>query len=62
LNELQNELEVSDLYDNMQSRKYVLGRAIPKTLVEKIGLETLMQRLPEQVCEISAERRGADQE
>jgi glutamate dehydrogenase len=49
LNELQNELEVSDLYDNLKSRKYVLNRAIPKTLVEKIGLDTLMQRLPEQV-------------
>jgi len=49
LNELQNELEVSDLYENIQSRKHVLARAIPRTLVDKIGLDTLMKRLPEQV-------------
>jgi glutamate dehydrogenase len=48
LNDLQNELEVSDLYDNVSSRKHVLARAIPKTLVDKVGLDTLMQRLPEQ--------------
>ncbi|ORY27092.1 glutamate dehydrogenase [Naematelia encephala] len=48
LNELQNELEVSDLYENLQSRKNVLSRAIPKTLVDKVGLDTLMTRLPEQ--------------
>ncbi|WVQ84205.1 hypothetical protein IAT38_006356 [Cryptococcus sp. DSM 104549] len=48
LNDLQNELEVSDLYENLASRKHVLTRAIPKTLVDKVGLEVLMQRLPEQ--------------
>ncbi|CAD6569984.1 MAG: NAD-dependent glutamate dehydrogenase [Tremellales sp. Tagirdzhanova-0007] len=48
LNDLQNELEVSDLYENVQSRKHVLARAIPRTLVDKVGLDTLMQRLPEQ--------------
>jgi glutamate dehydrogenase len=49
LNDLQNELEVSDLYENIQSRKHVLARAIPRTLVDKVGLDSLMQRLPEQV-------------
>ncbi|WWC59390.1 uncharacterized protein I303_101945 [Kwoniella dejecticola CBS 10117] len=48
LNDLQNELEVSDLYENIASRKNVLSRAIPKTLVDKVGLDTLMERLPEQ--------------
>ncbi|KAL7418622.1 NAD-dependent glutamate dehydrogenase [Cryptotrichosporon argae] len=47
LNELQNELEGSDLYDSIQSRKNVLARAMPKTLVDKVGLDALMQRLPE---------------
>ncbi|ORX34425.1 glutamate dehydrogenase [Kockovaella imperatae] len=48
LNNLQHELEISDLYENIQSRKNVLRRAMPKTLVDTIGLETLMERLPEQ--------------
>ena len=47
LNVLQTELEGSDLFDDLPSRKGVLGRAIPKTLVDKVGLEVLMQRLPE---------------
>ncbi|KAG2010347.1 glutamate dehydrogenase [Coprinopsis cinerea AmutBmut pab1-1] len=47
LNNLQAELESSDLFDDLPSRKGVLRRAIPKTLVDKIGLETLMERLPE---------------
>jgi ABC-type thiamine transport system ATPase subunit len=47
---------VSDLYENEKSRKAVLSRAIPRTLVDKVGLDQLMKRLPEQV---SATRRGA---
>ena len=47
LNNLQTELEASDLFDDEPSKRGVLGRAIPKTLVEKVGLETLMGRLPE---------------
>jgi glutamate dehydrogenase len=49
LNQLQHDLEVSDLYENMASRKNVLSRALPRTLIDKVGLEVLMQRLPEQV-------------
>ena len=49
LNQLQHDLEVSDLYENMSSRKNVLSRALPRTLIDKIGLDVLMQRLPEQV-------------
>lgn len=52
LNQLQAELEQSDLYENVGSRKNVLNKAFPKTLVDKVGLETLMQRLPEQVSRV----------
>jgi hypothetical protein len=48
LNALQVELEESHgLYEIEASRKVVLRKAIPKTLVDKVGLETLMERLPE---------------
>jgi NAD-specific glutamate dehydrogenase len=47
LNALQAELEGSDLFDDAPSRRGVLRRAIPKTLVDQIGLDTLLQRLPE---------------
>lgn len=47
LNNLQAELESSDLFDDVPSRKGVIRRAMPKTLVEKIGLEKLLERLPQ---------------
>ena len=47
LNDLQAELEGSDLFADVPSRKGVLRRAIPKTLVDRVGLETLLERLPE---------------
>lgn len=47
LNNLQAELEGSDLFEDVPSRKGVIRRAIPKTLVEKVGLEVLLERLPE---------------
>jgi glutamate dehydrogenase len=47
LNNLQAELEGSDLFEDEPSRRGVLKRAIPKTLVDKIGLDTVMGRLPE---------------
>lgn len=47
LNTLQAELEASDLFEDKPSREGVLRRAIPKTLVEKVGLGPLMARLPE---------------
>jgi glutamate dehydrogenase len=46
LNNLQAELESSDLFDDEPSRKGVMRRAIPDTLVKQVGLETLLQRLP----------------
>ena len=47
LNELQAELEASDLFNDTPSRLGVIRRAIPQTLVNKVGLETLLKRLPE---------------
>ena len=47
LNNLQAELENSDLFDDVPSRKGVMRRAIPATLVEKVGLDELLKRLPE---------------
>jgi hypothetical protein len=47
LNDLQAELELSDLYDDVPSRRGVMNRAIPKPLVDQVGLDTLLERLPE---------------
>ncbi|QRV92303.1 glutamate dehydrogenase (NAD+) [Ceratobasidium sp. AG-Ba] len=47
LNDLQAELESSDLFDDLPSRRGVLGRAIPATLVKQVGLDALLERLPE---------------
>ncbi len=47
LNDLQAELESSDLFEDEKSRNNVLSRAIPSTLVKQCGLETLLKRLPE---------------
>ena len=47
LNNLQAELESSDLFGDVPSREGVLRKAIPKTLVEKVGLDELLKRLPE---------------
>jgi glutamate dehydrogenase len=47
LDTLQAELEKSDLFDDAPSRAGVLGRAIPRTLVDQVGLDELMRRLPE---------------
>ncbi|CAE7067294.1 unnamed protein product [Rhizoctonia solani] len=47
LNDLQAELESSDLFDDTASRRGVLGRAIPQTLVKQVGIDALLERLPE---------------
>jgi len=44
---LQSELEASDLYDNVHLRKAVLASAIPKTLIDQVGLDVLVKRLPD---------------
>jgi len=46
LNDLQAELEASDLFDDESSRRGVLGRAIPDTLVKQVGLDALLERIP----------------
>ena len=47
LNNLQAELEASDLFDDEPSRRGVLEKAVPRTLVKEVGLSNLMKRLPE---------------
>jgi glutamate dehydrogenase len=47
LNNLQAELELSDLFDDVPSRRGVMKRAIPTTLVDQVGLDALLERLPE---------------
>jgi glutamate dehydrogenase len=49
LNNLQAELETSALYEQVESRKNVLARAFPKTLIDFVGLDKLLERLPEPV-------------
>ena len=46
LSNLQAELETSDLFDDVPSKRGVMTRAIPKTLLSKIGLDTVLERLP----------------
>ncbi|KAF8529291.1 NAD-specific glutamate dehydrogenase [Hysterangium stoloniferum] len=48
ITELQDKLEQSDLFDDVPSRRGVLSKAIPQTLLKKVGLDELMHRLPEQ--------------
>lgn len=47
INDLQAELEGSDLFDDLPSRRGVLAQAIPATLLKQVGLDELMKRLPE---------------
>lgn len=44
---LQDELETSDLFENELARKQVLSRAIPKPLLDRLGLSVILERLPE---------------
>ncbi len=46
LNDLQEELEDSDLFNDEPSKRGVMRRAIPKTLVDQVGLDALLGRLP----------------
>ena len=47
LNNLQAKLEGSDLFDDVATRQAVMKRAIPKTLIDRVTLETLLERIPE---------------
>jgi glutamate dehydrogenase len=42
---LDEELQKTDLWDNIGFRKSVLSEALPKLLLEKIGLEKIMERV-----------------
>ncbi|KAJ3560227.1 hypothetical protein NP233_g10979 [Leucocoprinus birnbaumii] len=47
LNNLQGELESSDLFDDVPSCRGVMRRAIPQTLVNEVGFDTVLNTLPE---------------
>ncbi|CAO3586318.1 unnamed protein product [Absidia cylindrospora] len=45
--QLQEQLQEAGLWNNVALRESVLLRAFPKLLLEKVGLETLLKRVPE---------------
>ncbi|CAO0796417.1 unnamed protein product [Mucor circinelloides] len=45
--QLNEQLQSTGLWDNVALRETVLKRAFPKLLLEKLGLETLLKRVPE---------------
>ncbi len=47
LNKLSEELEATDLFSNEQLRSAVLGQVFPPTLIKKVGLAKLIERIPE---------------
>ncbi|EEQ31789.1 NAD-dependent glutamate dehydrogenase [Microsporum canis] len=47
ITQLDEELQNSELWDNIPLRKATLKDALPKLLIEKIGLETLLERIPD---------------
>ncbi|CRG84640.1 glutamate dehydrogenase [Talaromyces islandicus] len=44
---LDEELQKTSLWDNTELRHTVLQKALPRLLLEKVGLETILQRVPE---------------
>ncbi|CEH15411.1 nad-specific glutamate dehydrogenase [Ceraceosorus bombacis] len=48
INTLSDELAATDLYDNLNIRTAVLTHVFPRTLLEKVGLEELTHRVPDQ--------------
>lgn len=47
ITKLDEELQETELWDNVDLRRSVLGDALPKLLLNKIGLETILKRVPE---------------
>ena len=45
ITKLDEELQNTDLWRNMELRRYVLEDALPKLLLEKIGLDTIIERV-----------------
>ncbi|KAI8619996.1 Glutamate/Leucine/Phenylalanine/Valine dehydrogenase-domain-containing protein [Chytriomyces sp. MP71] len=44
---LNEELQRTTLWDNLPLRRMVLSEAFPKLLIDKLGLDTLLERVPE---------------
>ncbi|KAL2866374.1 glutamate dehydrogenase (NAD(+)) [Aspergillus lucknowensis] len=47
ITQLDEELQKTELWDNVELRRSVLNDALPKLLLDKIGLETILERVPE---------------
>ncbi|KAJ5138923.1 uncharacterized protein N7515_003771 [Penicillium bovifimosum] len=47
ITKLDEELQMTELWDNVALRRSVLGDALPRRLLDKIGLETILERVPE---------------
>lgn len=47
ITQLDEELQKTELWDNVELRRSVLSDALPKLLLDKIGLETILGRVPE---------------
>ncbi|KAL3457720.1 Glutamate/Leucine/Phenylalanine/Valine dehydrogenase-domain-containing protein [Aspergillus heterothallicus] len=47
ITQLDEELQKTELWDNMDLRRSVLNDALPKLLLDKIGLDTILERVPE---------------
>ncbi|QDS71655.1 glutamate dehydrogenase (NADP(+)) gdh1 [Venturia effusa] len=47
ITKMDEELQNSDLWDNVQFRRSVLTDALPNLLLKKIGLDTLLERVPD---------------
>ncbi|KAL4987515.1 Glutamate/Leucine/Phenylalanine/Valine dehydrogenase-domain-containing protein [Aspergillus falconensis] len=47
ITQLDEELQKTELWDNVELRKSVLNDALPKLLLDKIGLATILERVPE---------------
>ncbi|KAI0382748.1 NAD-specific glutamate dehydrogenase [Hypomontagnella monticulosa] len=47
ITELDEELQKSDLWENPKIRRSVLADALPKLLIDKIGLDTIISRVPD---------------
>ncbi|OJZ88886.1 hypothetical protein ASPFODRAFT_203947 [Aspergillus luchuensis CBS 106.47] len=47
ITQLDEELQKTELWDNVELRRSVLHDALPNLLLQKIGLDTILQRVPE---------------
>lgn len=45
--QINEELRHTSLWDNEPLRKVILSEAIPKLLVDKLGLDTILKRIPD---------------